>query len=67
MQQPKAPQEKDDDDRGGAMGNVALLLFFAAVIGIGVWLVNALVAQRDTDNCVAQGRRNCTSLDLPAR
>lgn len=67
MQQPETPDPGDDHERNGATGNLALLLVFAVVIGVGVWLVNALVAQRDIDNCVAQGRRNCTSLDLPAR
>ena len=62
MQQPDEP-----DHRGGTLSNIVLLLAAAAVIGLGVWLLDTMVAQRDMDNCIAQGGRHCTTLDLPAR
>jgi cytoskeletal protein RodZ len=62
MQQPDEP-----DHRGGTLSNIVLLLAAAAVIGLGVWLLDTMVAQRDIDNCIAQGERHCTTLDLPAR
>jgi hypothetical protein len=38
------------------------------ITGAGLWLVNAMVAQRDIDNCLAQGRRNCAApIEAPAR
>jgi len=40
-------------------------IFFAVIVGIGVWLVNALVDARKADECIAQGRRNCNPIDAP--
>lgn len=48
--------------------NIYLALFAVVVIGIGVWLVNALVDARNADNCLSSGRRNCNPiLDVPPR
>ena len=47
---------------------LALLLILAVVVGGGIWLVNAMFEQRQLDDCLAQGRRNCTpAIDVPAR
>jgi cytoskeletal protein RodZ len=67
MPQPNMPDAGDNDERGGPMGNLVLLLIVAALIGLGVWLLDAMMAQRAIDDCAAQGRRNCAALDLPAR
>jgi hypothetical protein len=48
-------------------GNIVLLLFFVLLIGGGIWLVNAMIEQRAIDNCLAQGRRNCAPVEMPAR
>ena len=48
-------------------GNIVLLVFFALLIGGGIWLVNAMIEQRAIDNCLAQGRRNCAPVEMPAR
>jgi hypothetical protein len=64
--QPKLPVEDDERDRRTT--NIFLAIFFIVITGAGLWLVNALVAQRDLDNCVAQGRRNCGQpIEVPAR
>lgn len=57
----------DDDERDRRVTNIFLAVFFVAIVGAGLWLVNALVAQRDIDNCVAQGRRNCAPVETPVR
>jgi hypothetical protein len=56
-----APKEPDPHtaERERRMGNLILLLVFAAVVGISVWLINALLDQGRIDDCAAQGRRNC--------
>lgn len=61
------PPEDDEEERDRRHANIFLAVFFLAVVGAGLWLVNALIAQRDIDNCVAQGRRNCAPIDTPAR
>ena len=64
----QAPRAKEDDDeRDRRATNIFLAIFFVVVVGAGLWLVNAMVAQRDIDNCVAQGRRNCVPVEAPAR
>ena len=47
--------------------NIVLALFFVLLVGSGYWLVNAMLAQREMDNCVGQGRRNCNPVTIPDR
>jgi hypothetical protein len=37
------------------------------IIGIGIWLGNALVAARKADECMSTGRRNCNPIEVPGR
>lgn len=53
-------RDKDDEDEGDRRAsNLVIGLFVVVLIGLGVWLVDALLEQRRIDDCVAQGRRNC--------
>jgi hypothetical protein len=63
--QREPPNEEDESERRAT--NLVLLVVFVLVLGAGFWLVNALLAQRDLDNCIAQGRRNCAPIEAPAR
>jgi hypothetical protein len=56
-----------DDEADRTTSNIVLAVVFVLVVGGGVWLVNALVDQRKIQDCVAQGRRNCAPIDMPAR
>ena len=69
MEQGREPQAPDDseNERVHRFTNLVLLVFFVAVVGAGIWLVNAMIDYRKLDECVAQGRRNCAPIDLPAR
>ena len=61
-----APQpEEDERDRRSA--NIFLLVMAVVVIGGGIWLVNALIADRDLQNCVSAGRRDCAPIQAPER
>ena len=55
------------DERDQRVTNLFLLVFFAVIVGSGLWLVNAMVEQRAIDDCAAQGRRNCAPIETPAR
>ncbi len=66
MDQPSPPDEPESE-RDRRLGNLALLGIFAAIVMLGLWLGNAMLEQRVIDDCVAQGRRNCTSVDVPPR
>ena len=62
----EAPNPGDSGDRGG--GNLILLIGFAAIVGLGLWLVMLLDQHRKIDDCVSQGQRNCIPVDIaPAR
>jgi hypothetical protein len=71
MDEPKPPQREDEyveSDRDRRVANISLLVFFAALVGAGIWLVNAMFEQRQLDDCIAQGRTNCAPrIDAPAR
>ena len=62
-QEPEAPETDAERRRT----NIYLVLFAALVIGIGVWLVNALVDARKADECISSGRRNCVLKDVTPR
>ena len=68
--------QKQQDDRAAArrlenrertITNIVLLLIFAALVGIGVWLSNAMIDARRADECISSGRRNCNPIELPPR
>ena len=67
MDQKRPLRPTDEDERDRRVANIFLAVFFVLIVGGGIWLVNAMVAQRDLDNCVAQGRRNCAPIEPPAR
>jgi hypothetical protein len=69
MEQEREPRAQDDaeSERDRRVTNIFLLVFFVAVVGAGIWLVNAMIDHRKLDDCVAQGRRNCAPIDVPSR
>jgi hypothetical protein len=62
---PRPPDPDDEVDR--TRTNLILLALFGAIVGIGIWLANAMIDQRQIDDCAAQGRRNCNVIDVPPR
>jgi hypothetical protein len=69
MDEPKPPTQEDEgeSERDRRFANVVILAFFLVVVGAGVWLANAMIGYRKIDDCLAQGRRNCAPIDVPAR
>jgi hypothetical protein len=65
--QPTRPGSEEEDERDRRATNIFLLVFFVVVVGSGLWLVNAMLEQRQLDECIAQGRRNCVPLDTSVR
>jgi hypothetical protein len=66
-QHPEKPQTPQEEARDRRTANVFLLTTAIALVVIGVWLGNALVAARKADECLSSGRRNCNPIDIPAR
>jgi hypothetical protein len=59
------PEKETDEER--RRGNLVLLVFFVVIVGIGVWLVNAMIEARRIDDCIAQRQRNCNPIEVPPR
>jgi len=69
MDEPRQPPGGGDAESEGdrRLANIVLLVFFVILVGGGIWLANAMFEQRRLDDCLAQGRRNCAPVDVPAR
>jgi hypothetical protein len=69
MEGPKQPPGENDaeSERDRRLANIMLLIFFVLLVGGGIWLANAMFEQRRLDDCLAQGRRNCTPIEMPVR
>ena len=48
-------------------GNLVLLVLFVVIVGIGLWLVNAMVDARRIDDCISQNLRNCNPIEVSPR
>jgi hypothetical protein len=65
MQTDPANQKHRETDRDRTVANIFLLVFFVVIVGIGIWLANAMMDARNLDDCLAQGRRNCAPIERP--
>jgi hypothetical protein len=64
FEKPPTPEQEARDRRAA---NIFLLVAGAVLVGIGIWLANAMVEARRADDCLSSGRRNCAPIDTPAR
>jgi hypothetical protein len=64
-----AMSESDDDpaEENRTMVNIVLAVGFIALVGSGLWLVDAMLDARRADECISAGRRNCIPLDVSPR
>ena len=61
----KQPPPEDQGNR--AVENAVMLGFFAVLVVSGIWLLSTMADIRKVQDCAAQGRRNCATIDVPAR
>lgn len=61
LEKPLTPEEEARDRRAA---NIFLAVAGVLIIGIGIWLGNALVAARKADECMSTGRRNCNPIEV---
>jgi hypothetical protein len=64
MEKPPSPEQEARDRRDA---NIFLLVAGAVLVGVGVWLANAMIDARRADDCLSSGRRNCNPIEAPAR
>ena len=63
----KSGSEPPEDQGNRNVENAVLLGFLAVLVGAGVWLLSTMADVRKVQDCAAQGRRNCTTIDVPDR
>jgi hypothetical protein len=57
--------EAEQEARDRRAANIFLLVAAVVVIGAGIWLLDALLAARKADQCIAAGRTNCSPVETP--
>jgi hypothetical protein len=67
MQDDRQEREAPESDEDRRFTNIFLLVAFAVLVGVGVWIANVMIDTRKIQDCVAQGRRNCAPIEVPAR
>lgn len=60
------PDDPEDDGRRRGE-NIALAIGFVLLVGAGIWLLATMADIRKTQDCTAQGRRNCGTIEMPDR
>lgn len=78
-QEPLGPSDRTDNkassdnhDSGSDQGNrttenLVLAGFFIVLVAAGVWLLGTMADVRKVQDCAAQGRRNCQTIEVPDR
>lgn len=61
----KPDEEESESERRRT--NIILLIAGILIVGGGIWLVNALVDARKSEECFESGRHNCTRIIMPGR
>jgi len=63
---PADPNEQESESERRKT-NIILLVGAILIVGGGIWLVNALVDARKSEECFESGRRNCNPIEAPVR
>ena len=66
MAEPEPPQTEEDQG-SRTVENLVMLGFFVVLVAAGVWLLGTMADVRKAQDCAAQGRRNCASIEIPER
>ena len=60
-------REPPEDERNSGIENAVLLGFFVVLVAGGIWLLGTMADVRKAQDCAAQGRRNCATIEAPVR
>ena len=60
-----APEPPDNEGNRG-VENAVMLGFFVVLVVAGIWLLGSMADVRKAQDCAAQGRRNCGTIESPA-
>jgi hypothetical protein len=59
--------EPPENEGNRAVDNVVMFVFFIVLVAAGIWLLGSMADLRKAQDCAAQGRRNCGTIENPAR
>jgi len=61
-------KEPDPPEEGSRIvENAVMAGFFVVLVAGGVWLLGTMADVRKAQDCAAQGRRNCATIEAPER
>ena len=60
-------REPPENEGNRAIENAVLLGFLVVLVAAGIWLLGTMADVRKAQDCAAQGRRNCVTIDVPER
>lgn len=60
-------QPPPEDDGNRSIENAVMFGFFVVLVAAGIWLLGAMADIRKVQDCAAQGRRNCATVEVPER
>ena len=58
--------EPPDEEGSRKTENAVMLGFFVVLVAAGVWLLGSMADIRKAQDCAAQGRRNCATMEIPS-
>jgi hypothetical protein len=75
MTEPQPPEnhkletapDKDSNEGNRTVENMVLAGFFVILVAAGIWLLGTMADVRKAQDCAAQGRRNCQTIEVPER
>ena len=60
-------KQPPEDQGNRTVENAVMLGFFVVLVAAGIWLLGTMADVRKVQDCAAQGRRNCGTIDVPAK
>ena len=63
----RAEPEPPDDQGNRNVDNAVMLGFFVVLVAAGIWLLGTMADIRKVQDCAAQGRLNCATIEVPDR
>jgi hypothetical protein len=62
-----AEPDPPGDDGNRTVENAVMFGMFVVLVAAGIWLLGSMADLRKTQDCAAQGRRNCGTIETPDR
>jgi hypothetical protein len=59
--------EPPEEQGNRKVENAVMLGFFVVLVAAGIWLLGTMADIRKVQDCAAQGRRNCATIETPNR